>query len=307
MHAEVEGTPGNRLVGIVLVAVSAAAFGTLPIFARQAFADGMDALSILFVRFSLAAIVILGVLIVRGERLPRGSALFRLIGMGAVGYVAQTAAYLSALEYASAGLVAFLLYLYPIFVALLAVIVLNERFTATKGLALGLALVGATLTVGPMRGQTLGVLLAITAAALYSVYIVVGSLVMKDVPALQSSAVIFAAAGMSAGALMVANGPHLPSTRMGWSAIGWMVAISTLLSVTTFLAGLERIGPTNAAMVSMLEPVVTVLLATWVLHERLTPVALVGGGLILLAVLWLAQSEVRRAQPAAARDSNPGD
>jgi drug/metabolite transporter (DMT)-like permease len=62
-----------------------------------------------------------------------------------------------------------------------------------------------------------------------------------------------------------------------------------------FLSGLKRIGPTNAAMLSTLEPVVTVLLASWWLHETLTPVTLLGGGLILTAVLLVTHGEVRRS------------
>jgi drug/metabolite transporter (DMT)-like permease len=58
-------------------------------------------------------------------------------------------------------------------------------------------------------------------------------------------------------------------------------------------AGIARIGPTNAAMISTLEPVVTVALAALLLGETLEPVTLLGGGLILAAVLLLAQSELR--------------
>ena len=46
----------NRIVGIILVVASAAGFGTLAIFGRYAYADGMDALTILCLRFALAAI-----------------------------------------------------------------------------------------------------------------------------------------------------------------------------------------------------------------------------------------------------------
>ena len=46
-----------------------------------------------------------------------------------------------------------------------------------------------------------------------------------------------------------------------------MIVFSTIIPVVTFLAGLERIGPTNAAMLSTLEPVVTVLLAAWLFGE----------------------------------------
>lgn len=296
----------HRIVGIVLVMVSAAAFGTLAILGRFAYAEGMNAQSILFLRFSLAAVLMLALLRVRRERLPRGPVLRRLIAMGAVGYVGQAMAYLTALKYASAGLVALLLYLYPIFVVLLAAVLLHEPFTGVKGLALGLALAGLLLTVGPLGGQALGILLAITGAVIYAIYIIVGSHVMRQVSAVQSSAVIFAAAGLSAGTLMLVTGPQLPATGSGWATIAAIVLVATVLPVVTFLAGLERIGPSNAAMLSTLEPVVTVLLAAWWLNERLAPVALLGGGLILLAVLLVAYGELRRLAPRVTKDRAVG-
>jgi drug/metabolite transporter (DMT)-like permease len=299
----------NRIIGIILVAASAAGFGTLAILGRYAYADGMDAQTILFLRFSLAAIPMLALLLVRRERLPRGSVLLRLIGMGALGYVAAALAYMTALKFASAGLVALLLYLYPVLVALLAVLLLHEPFTGTKGLALGLALVGTVLAVGPLRGQALGMLLAVAGAVIYAIYIIVGTGVMKHVSPVQSAAVIFAAAGLGNCVLMLVTGPHLPASASGWAAILAMAVIATLLPVAAFLAGLARIGPTNAAMLSTLEPVVTVVLASWWLHEALTPVALLGGGLILMAVVLVTHGEFRR-RPSSATEgravgSNP--
>jgi len=279
---------------MLLVAVSALGFSTLGILGRYAYAAGMDALTILFLRFSLAAVLMAVLLAARHESLPRGPALLRLIGMGAVGYVCQAFFYFSALKYASPGLVAFLLYLYPVFVAALSALVLHEPIRRVKAIALGLALTGTALTVGPAGGQPLGMLLAILAAATYSVYILVGSRVMKQVSALQSSTVIFASAGATSGILMAANGPQLPATGVGWLVIGSMVLIATALPVVTFLAGLGRVGATNAAMLSTLEPPVTVVLAAWLLNELLGPITLLGGVLILAAVLLLARSELRR-------------
>ncbi len=292
----------NRIVGIILVVVSAAGFGTLALLGRYAYADGMDAPTILCLRFVLAAIAALSLLAVRRERLPRGSVLLRLIGMGVLGYVGAAFAYMAALKYASAGLVALLLYLYPTLVALLAVLLLHESLTGAKGLALGLALTGTALAVGPLRGQVLGILLAVGSALLYAIYVIIGTGVMRRVSPVQSSAVIFATAGLGNGVLMMVTGPHLPATGRGWAAIAAMVVIATLLPVGAFLSGLKRIGPTNAAMLSTLEPVVTVLLAGWWLHEALTPATLLGGGLILTAVLLLTHGELRRSPPSVTGD-----
>jgi drug/metabolite transporter (DMT)-like permease len=284
----------NRLIGIVLVGISAASFGTFAILGRYAYADGLDAPTILFLRFSLAALVLIPLLAVRRESLPRGPILARLVGMGAVGYVGQAMAYLSALKYASSGLVALLLYLYPIFVALLSAVVLREKITQPTALALALALIGLALTVGPAGGQLLGSLLAISAAMIYSVYILVGTQVLKQVSPLLSSTIIFGSAAGASGLLMLAVGPHWPASGSGWATIGAIVIIATVVPVLTFLAGLERIGPTNAALLSTLEPAVTVVLAALLLGENLRPLSLVGGSLILLAVALLTRHELRR-------------
>jgi drug/metabolite transporter (DMT)-like permease len=284
----------KQLTGILLIAISAASFGTLAIFGRFLYADGLDTFTMLFLRFGIAALLMTVILVARREEIPRGRILVQLIGMGALGYVGQSFSYLTAINYASAGLVALLLYLYPMFVFVLSVIILRERVTWIKIVALALALTGTALTVDPAGGQLRGILLAICAALIYSVYIIMGTNVMKHVSPVQSSMVIFASAGGVYGILTAFNGLHLPASRSGWMGIVGIVLIATVIPVVTFLAGLERIGPTSAAMLSTLEPVVTILLAAWIFDERLMPIVMLGGGLILIAVILLTRGELEK-------------
>ncbi len=288
----------KRLIGILLIAVSASSFGTLAIFGRFAYNDGMDTFTVLFLRFGISALIMTTILILRRESFPRGKILAQLIGMGALGYVGQSFMYLTAINYASAGLVALLLYLYPFFVTILSTIFLHEKVTRIKIIALVLALVGTALTVGPVSGQLIGALMAITAALIYSVYIIVGTHVMKHVSAVQSSTVIFASAGLVFGLLAFTNGAHFPASNSGWFAMLGIILIATIIPVVTFLTGLEMIGPINAAMLSTLEPVVTVLLAAWLFGEKLGTVVMLGGGLILVAVVLLTRSELIQIKPA---------
>jgi drug/metabolite transporter (DMT)-like permease len=282
----------KQLTGLLLIVISAASFGTLAIFGRFLYGNGLDTFTMLFLRFGFAALLMLLILIARKERLPRGRILLQLIGMGALGYVGQSFSYLTAIKYASAGLVALLLYLYPTFVFVLSVIVLREKVTWLKVAALILALTGTGLTVDPAGGQLPGILLAICAALIYSVYIIIGTEVMEHVSAVQSSLVIFASAGAVYGILMMVNGLRWPASSQGWFGIAGIVLIATVIPVAAFLAGLERIGPTNASMLSTLEPVVTVLLAAWIFDEQLKPIVLLGGGLILAAVILLTRGEL---------------
>ena len=284
----------KRLIGILLIAISAASFGTLAIFGHYVYADGMDTLTVLFLRFGVSAVFMTIILLLRKEHFPRRQILVQLVGMGALGYVGQSFLYMTAIKYASSGLVALLLYLYPMFVFILSVFILREKTTSVKVIALILALTGSALTVDPNGGQLIGALMAVAAALIYSIYIIVGTNVMKHVSAVQSSVIIFASAGAVFGILAFTNGAHFPASNSGALAMLGIIVISTIIPVVTFLAGLERIGPTNAAMLSTLEPVVTVLLAAWLFGERLKPIVMVGGGLILIAVILLTRSELTK-------------
>ena len=289
----------RRRTGVALVALSAAAFGGLPIFARLAYADGADVIAVLASRFAIAAALMGVVLAVRRQRLPRGRLLAALAAMGGIGYVGQSASYFTALTMASAGLVALLLYLYPAIVTLLSAVILRDRLRPVTIAALGLALAGSALTIGPVRGGRLGgVVLGIAAALIYSVYILVGSRVTPRAGALPASAVVMAAAAVVYGLVALITRPAVPSSAEGWGAITGLAVVSTVVAIVAFFAGLERIGPADASTLSTLEPVVSVGLAAVVLGEGVAPLQLGGGVLILAAVAILARSGTR--QPAAA-------
>ena len=289
----------SRPQGYAAVVASAIGFATLALFGRWAAADGVNTNSLLFLRFGTAAVVMFAICFARRERLPRARALWPLIGMGAIGYVGQATCYLTALQYASAGLVALLLSLYPVLVAVLSVLFLRDRFTWPRVLALALALAGVALTAGPVTGEWRGVALALGAAAIYSVYIIVGDRVLAAVSPWMSSAVIFASAGTMSGVLMLFGGVTLPATTGGWGAMAGIVVLATLGPVSLFLLGVSRIGATNAALVSTLEPIVTTLLAAWAFNESLSALTLLGGALILLATVVVVLGRDRSAPPTA--------
>jgi drug/metabolite transporter (DMT)-like permease len=102
-------------VGLGLCVVSAAGFGSLAIFGKQAYAGGLGVVGVLALRFGVAAPLLVGLALVarRGLRLPRPTAL-RLLGLGGIGYAIQATLFFTALTRISAGLAApLLLYLYP--------------------------------------------------------------------------------------------------------------------------------------------------------------------------------------------------
>jgi drug/metabolite transporter (DMT)-like permease len=80
---------------------------------------------------------------------------------------------------------------------------------------------------------------------------------------------------------------QLPGTAWSWLAATGL-AIFTVIAMLTFFAGLKRVGPSVASILSTMEPVVTVALAWLILGETLEPVQLLGGALVLAAASRLA-------------------
>jgi drug/metabolite transporter (DMT)-like permease len=283
--------PAVRLAGVACIVASATAFGAMPIFGKLAYADGVDVPSLLFLRFGLAGALMVVVMRMRGMAWPRGRNLLLLVAMGGLGYVGQSFCYFAALQYASAGLTALLLYLYPAIVTVLSAVLARRRLSAMRMLAVLATLFGTGLAVGgSLAGSTLGILLGATAALIYSVYILVGERVTPVSGAMASATVIMLAAALVCGLVVLVRGPALPGSALGWAALVSIATLSTAVAVITFFAGMARLGAADAATLSTLEPVVSIVLAAMFLDEALGRWQIVGGAIVLGAVILLARS-----------------
>ncbi len=299
----------ETLFGALLVAVSASAFGAMPIFGRYAYAGGTDVLGLLTLRFGIGGIVLAVVAQQRGVVWPRGRALAFIVAMGAIGYFGQSLCYFIALQHAQASLVALLLYLYPAFVTLLAAMWLDERLTRVKCAALVLCLAGSALMVGGGHGEPVGIALGFAAAIVYSLYIVIGARVTRGVGPLATTAVVCLAAAamfgmLSIGRTAVGMPPHWPATSAAWMAVIAIALLSTVTAMLAFFGGLGRLGAARTSMLSTLEPVVTVTLASLLLGETLGWLQWVGGASVLGAVLWLVRSGGGARDEAVSLEAN---
>jgi drug/metabolite transporter (DMT)-like permease len=261
----------------------------MAIFARFAYAAGADVHGLLLARFAIAAALLTLLMLVTRRAWPRGRTLAIAILMGAVGYVGQALCYFSALNHASAGLVALLLYAYPTLVCLLAAAFLHEKLTARRIVLLAVSFAGIALTLGGGHGTPLGIALGLGAAVFYSVYIVVGARVLGTTDAIASTTVVCLSSAATLLVASVFHAPQLPGLGPGWIPILAIALISTVVAIIAFFAALKRIGPAIASIASTLEPVVTIVLAWLVLGESLAPIQLVGGALVLGSAAWLAR------------------
>ena len=276
----------KKLSGILLVAVSAAAFGLMPVFAKTAYAARTSTFTLLFLRFLIGAVFLLLLMRILHLPLPTRRETICFLLLGAILYVGQSLTYFSALRYASASVVALLTYIYPALVMIGSALLFREKITARKVLALCLAMVGAFVIVGTeFQASPTGIILSLMCAVYYSSYILASSRIVKAGMGIQSSALIMLGAATVYGGLNLFLGFQPPTQGRGVVSVLCLALISTVLAMWAFFTGMARTGPSTAALVSTLEPVVTVFSSVLILAEKLTVQVVIGGCLVLAALL----------------------
>ena len=277
--------------GAWFIVASAAGFASLGILIKSAFAGGANISTILAGRFLIAAFFLL--LYLQARRIPfrvsRKTAL-QLSLMGAAGYGGMSMLYANAIHYLPASLTGMLLYTYPALVTLFALLVGEERINPPKGVALVVCSLGLVLVLGgSFEGARLeGVLSVLGAAVIYSCYILIGNRILKNLDPLVTSLWVCTSAGLAFLLYGFAAGELVFNmTPTGWLSILGIAVFPTLFGVIGFFAGLRLIGATNASIISMLEPLITVLLSALLLGERITVLQGFGGAVLLSGGLIL--------------------
>jgi drug/metabolite transporter (DMT)-like permease len=115
------------------------------------------------------------------------------------------------------------------------------------------------------------------------------------VPALYATAVIATVGGVSYLSFGAASGRLHALDGAGWGIVVGIAVIPTLIAASAFLAGLGRVGPTRASIVSTLEPATTALLAALFLGEGLSALRLLGGAVVLAAAVLVSVTGAPRA------------
>jgi drug/metabolite transporter (DMT)-like permease len=288
-----------RSSGTLLCLGSGAAFGSMAIFGKLAYGEGVNVATLLSVRFTIGAALFWMLVLARGERpriRPRDVAIALLLG--AIGYSAQAGLYFAALERIDASILSLLLYTIPAIVTVAAVLIGRERANRRRLAALALTSSGLVLVLaGAAAGafDTLGASLALGAAFVYSAYILTSEPTAARVSPYLLSALVCtgAAVTLSVGAAGLGQLHPEAVTATGWLWLAGIGAVSTVAAIGMFFAGLRRVGPSSAAILATVEPVVTVLLAFAVFGETLGAVQIAGAALVLSSVLVL-----RNVKPA---------
>jgi drug/metabolite transporter (DMT)-like permease len=274
--------------GLGLTLASAVFYSWLGVLSQLAFDGGATVGTVLSGRFLVAAgILWLLVWVIRPRRPDRRQVLAGLL-LG-VAMSAHAWLFSESLTRLDAGLVDLLLFTYPALVMLGAVAVRRERWSARRALALGTVTAGtAFVLLGGLQSiDPLGALLALGSAVAYTGYILTsaGQLERTD-PFLFTALVATGAAVVLTVAGAAQNDVSLEVGASALALIG-ALALVAIAGMVTFVAGIRRLGPSRASIVSAVQPALTPVVGFAVFAERLAPAQMLGGTLVIAGIVIL--------------------
>jgi drug/metabolite transporter (DMT)-like permease len=282
----------EELRGLSLAVGSGIAFGTLAIFAKLAYDEGIGPLALLASRFSIASVLIAAYCWATGRQLwPGARRAAVLLLLGGFGYGFEAAMYFIALEHAPAGIVGLIFYSYPMWTIIIGIATGMESFSGRVLIALGLGTLGVASVFSVSETGLLGPLLALSAALVVAVYMLLSQLVLRAENPSATALWTSVGAAVSVGVAAAISETELPLDAVPHAgALGLASAVAFLL----LYAAIKRVGSARSAVANMVEPITTVGLAALVLDEELTLRIAIGAALVVSALPVLASAQSRK-------------
>src|SRR6185369_5668195 len=204
------------------------------------------------------------------QRWPAPRRALACVAAGGLGYLAFTFLFFATLRHASPGIAALLLYFNPFVAFGWSVILGWERFRLGALVTLGVAVGGLALVLNQGSATPMGVGLGVLTAICYGTYLVATSRILRGVPPLTATALICAGAGTVALLGAEIFGAHLPQSTAGWWALAAMTVVSTIIALGLLTVALQRVAPSEVAVIMTLEPITAVTLSAIFLGHPFT-------------------------------------
>lgn len=320
-------------MGVALVVISACGFGSGALFAKPIYGAGVDWMTLLAWRFLVAAVLSWAWLLVwpGHRRALRHLSRRRVLVLALLGilYMGNSGTYFAGLETVPASLAALIVYLYPALVAVMSIRFARRLEGRRAWAALALATSGVVLAVGGIEAGTAppieGLLLMVASPVIYTIWIILAARLGGEragdgggsVPPYDSettvqpeqtepapaAAIMVSATAIAWWAAAIVDGrPVYPTQIPGeaWIPLLGVGIVATAVAIQAFYAGARRIGAAQASLVSTVEPVYTIVLATILFGEMLGPVQVLGGVLVIVGVLIAQSTGLRPAAPTSA-------
>ena len=297
--------------GVLWVLLAAAGFAVMPSMVKTTYLhSSFTPFDIAIWRFIIAVPMMWG-LVYRSRRAapsarPSDAPIRPMLAVGIVISAAVLAAFF-ALERLPGSTYIVLFYSYPAMVVVLSAL-LGERIRPLAWLALAMALTGIVLTVpdlmvGPSI-DSLGLALALFNAAIVAVYYLLAKRTLAGVADVSG-----ASAWMMVGTLAVLllliplRGLQMPQNALSLLMLVGIAALGTVLPIFAINLAIQRIGASQASLISTVEPILSMFVSMLILAEVIQAIQWLGAALIIGSVIVLQLRPRNRIDTSIVREA----
>ena len=285
---------GRRTVGICAGIIAGVSYGTNPLFAKPLLESGVPVLVMLFFRYGISALLLAGWMLLKREPFRVKCRELSLLAVLGLLFACSSLFLFISYEFIPSGLATTLVYLYPVFVAL--IMVLLRFYPSWQTWVSIAATFGGILLLSQPSGaaqiKPLGILLAVGSALSYAFYLVIvnRSKRIKHVSehtltlyALLTGTALFASIRAVQGGSFIegVNGPG------DWANLIGLALVPTMISMLTLAISSRLIGPTKTSVLGVFEPLTAILIGTFLFGEPLTMKMGLGIAVCVAAVLYM--------------------
>lgn len=286
----------KRFYGIIYALFSSAAFGFMPIFAKVMYNNGSNTLTVLSLRFLLAAIMLFVYFIIaKIDYKVNKKQLVILILIGILGYTSTGLTLFYSYNYISVGLATTMHFIYPAIVIILNYLLYKEPFTKNKIAALVISMAGVYVLIG-VKAQEIhfgGAFLALLSGFTYAGCVM--GMNHNEVKKLSNLVTVFyfsMFAGLSLLVMTAINNKlYFPVNALTITSIIGIALVSTIISIGLFVKALKIIGPASTSILGTFEPIVSIIMGIILFNEKITLTLIIGTILILSSVVLLAKEK----------------
>lgn len=291
----------GKVQGYINAAVSSITYGMIPLFTFPLMAEGMKSSSILFYRFLAAALIIGGILIYRKEKLLLKSRELPAIALLGLLYTGSSLFLFWSFNYLAGGVAATIMFLYPVFVAIVMGVFYKERISPMTAFAIGIAILGVFLLYkgdGEVSLSLTGVIFALLSGFSYGGYMMVVNK-NRTISEMSGLRVTFYACAITAilcavNAMFTGGIQGIPSVK-SWVNIALLALLPTVFSCLALASAVRSIGSTITSVIGSLEPLSAVFCGMLFLDEPFTSSLAIGIFMIVASVIIIIIEKARAA------------
>ena len=284
----------RRAIGLAAGFIAGVSYGTNPLFAKPLLESGVPVLVMLFFRYGISAVILAGWMLLKREPFKVNGKELRLLAVLGTLFAGSSLFLFTSYEFIPSGLATTLVYLYPVFVALIMVFL---RFYPSwqTWLSIIATFGGILLLSTPSAGSSIripGIVLAVLSALSYAFYLVIvnRSKRIRNVSehtltlyALMTGTVMFAVIRAFQGGDLVEG----VDSAADWGNLVGLAIVPTMISMLSLAVSSRYIGPTKTSILGVFEPLTAILIGTLLFGEPLTLKMGVGIAICVGAVVFM--------------------